>query len=119
MRPVAQFRFIRSIEMPDFPVRPPLNLRLCPIPRTSLAEPAGLSDQLARSLLDLRHVDAAGKSPGTGRRFPSGWQDAIASQILASLADEDAWKKRFAEKRDVIHRMALETLEEEGPRSTL
>ena len=28
-------------------------------------------------------------------------QDAIASEILASLADEKAWKKRFAEKGDV------------------
>ena len=37
-------------------------------------------------------------------------QDAIASQILASLADEDAWKKRFAGKRDVIRRMAREAL---------
>jgi hypothetical protein len=37
--------------------------------------------------------------------LPRDEQDAIASQILASLADEDAWKKRFAEKRDVIRRM--------------
>jgi len=37
----------------------------------------------------------------------------IAYQILASLADEDAWKKRFAEKRDVIQRMAREALEED------
>ncbi len=28
--------------------------------------------------------------------LPQDEQDAIASQILASLADEDAWKKRFA-----------------------
>jgi predicted RNA-binding protein with EMAP domain len=34
-----------------------------------------------------------------------------ASQILASLADEDAWKKRFVEKRDVIRRMASEALD--------
>ena len=40
-------------------------------------------------------------------------QDAIASQILASLSDDDAWKKRFAEKRDVIRRMAREALEED------
>jgi hypothetical protein len=40
-------------------------------------------------------------------------QDAIASEILASLADEEAWKKRFAAKRDVIHRMAREALEED------
>jgi hypothetical protein len=29
--------------------------------------------------------------------LPQDEQDAIASQILASLADEAAWKKRFAE----------------------
>jgi len=28
--------------------------------------------------------------------LPQDEQDAIASQILASPADEDAWKKRFA-----------------------
>jgi hypothetical protein len=42
--------------------------------------------------------------------FPQDEQDAIASQILASLADEEAWKKRFIEKRDVIRRMAREAL---------
>jgi hypothetical protein len=34
-------------------------------------------------------------------------------------ADEDAWKKRFAEKRDVIRRMAREALEEDERRETL
>jgi len=28
--------------------------------------------------------------------LPQDEQDAIASQILASLADEDAWKTRYA-----------------------
>ena len=51
--------------------------------------------------------------------LPQDEQDAIASQILASLADEDAWKKRFAEKRDVIRRMAQEAIEEENGRETL
>ena len=46
-------------------------------------------------------------------------QDAIASQILASLADEEAWKKRFLEKRDVIRRMAREALEEDEKGETL
>jgi hypothetical protein len=41
-------------------------------------------------------------------------QDAIASQILASLADEDAWKKRLAEKREVVRRMAREALAEDA-----
>ena len=51
--------------------------------------------------------------------LPQDEQDAIASQILASLADEDAWKKRFAEKRDVIRRMAREALEEDERGETL
>ncbi|MGA7241268.1 MAG: hypothetical protein WBY44_36640 [Bryobacteraceae bacterium] len=46
-------------------------------------------------------------------------QDAIASQILASLADEKAWKARFTEKRDVIRRMAREALEEDAKGETL
>jgi hypothetical protein len=47
--------------------------------------------------------------------LPQDEQDAIASQILASLADEDAWKSSFVEKRDVIRRMAQEALEEDNP----
>ncbi len=46
--------------------------------------------------------------------LPQDEQDAIASQILAALADEEAWKKRFAEKRDVIRRLAREALEEDA-----
>jgi hypothetical protein len=45
--------------------------------------------------------------------LPPDEQDAIASQILASLADGDAWKS-FAEKRDVIRRMAREALPRSG-----
>lgn len=51
--------------------------------------------------------------------LPEEDQDAIASQILASLADEDAWKKRFAQKRAVICRMAQEALEEDQRGETL
>ena len=51
--------------------------------------------------------------------LPEDEQDAIASQILASLADEEAWKVRFAEKRDVIRRMAREALEEDVRGETL
>lgn len=51
--------------------------------------------------------------------LPENEQDAIASQILASLADEDAWKRRFAEKRDVIRRMAREALEEDAMGETV
>lgn len=45
--------------------------------------------------------------------LPPDEQDAIASQILASLADEEGWKRRFVEKRDVIRRMAREALDED------
>jgi hypothetical protein len=51
--------------------------------------------------------------------LPPDEQDAIASQILAALADEDAWKRRFAEKRDVIRRMAREALDEDERGETL
>ncbi len=51
--------------------------------------------------------------------LPEDEQDAIASQILASLADENAWKARFTEKRDVIRRMAREALEEDAKGETL
>ena len=51
--------------------------------------------------------------------LPQDEQDAIASQILASIADEDAWKTRFAEKRDVIRRMARKALEEDARGETL
>jgi hypothetical protein len=51
--------------------------------------------------------------------LPDDEQDAITSQILASLADEAAWKKSFAEKRDVIRRMAREAIEEDERGETL
>lgn len=51
--------------------------------------------------------------------LPEDEQDAIATQILASLADEAAWKVRFAEKRDIIRRMAREALEEDAKGGTL
>ena len=51
--------------------------------------------------------------------LPPDEQDAIASRILASLADEEAWKRRFAEKRDVIRRMAREALQEDERGDTL
>ena len=51
--------------------------------------------------------------------MPPDEQDAIASQILASLADEEAWKRCFAEKRDVIRRMAREALHEDERGDTL
>jgi hypothetical protein len=51
--------------------------------------------------------------------LPQDEQDAIAAQILASLADEEAWKKRFVEKRDVIRRLASEALREDERGDTL
>jgi len=51
--------------------------------------------------------------------LPQDEQDAIASQIVASIADESAWKTRFAEKRDVIPRMAREAIEEDERGETL
>jgi len=51
--------------------------------------------------------------------LPPDEQDAIASQILASLADEAGWKKRFPEKRETIRRMAREALEEDARGETL
>jgi acyl-CoA reductase-like NAD-dependent aldehyde dehydrogenase len=45
--------------------------------------------------------------------LPESEQDAIASQILDTLADEEAWSRRLAEKRDVIRRMADEAREED------
>ena len=50
--------------------------------------------------------------------LPEDEQDAIASQILDSLADEEAWKMRFAAKSDVI-RLAREAIEEDGRGGTL
>ena len=51
--------------------------------------------------------------------LPADEQDAIASQILASLAEEEAWKKRFAKQRDVIGRMARKAREEDERGDTL
>jgi hypothetical protein len=51
--------------------------------------------------------------------LPPDEQDAIASEILAALADEETWKKRFAEKRDIIHRMAREALRDDQQGETL
>ena len=51
--------------------------------------------------------------------LPPDQQDAIASQILASIADEEAWKKRFEEKSNVIRRLASEALEEDDRGETV
>ncbi len=51
--------------------------------------------------------------------LPEDEQDAIASQILASIGDEEAWKTHFAETRDVIRRMAREALEKNAKGESL
>jgi hypothetical protein len=51
--------------------------------------------------------------------LPEDEQDAIASQILLTLADDDQWTKRFGAKREVIHRMAREALEEDERGETI
>lgn len=51
--------------------------------------------------------------------LPPEEQDAIASQILASIADEEAWKARFSTKREILKRMAREALDEDERGETL
>jgi uncharacterized protein (DUF2336 family) len=51
--------------------------------------------------------------------LPSREQDAIAFHVLEWLADEEAWKKGFAERRTVIRRMAAEALSEDSHGETL
>lgn len=51
--------------------------------------------------------------------LPKAEQDAIASQILDSLADEEAWRQRFEAKRDVLQRMAREARDEDERGETL
>lgn len=45
--------------------------------------------------------------------LPEDEQDAIASQILDSLADAQAWKERFAAKRERLRELARQALEED------
>jgi len=45
--------------------------------------------------------------------LPQDEQDAIASQILDSLADEEGWKECFAAKRDRLRDLAREALDED------
>jgi len=45
--------------------------------------------------------------------LPQEEQDAIASEILDSLADEEAWRDRFAAKRDRLRQLAQEALDED------
>jgi hypothetical protein len=47
-------------------------------------------------------------------RLPADEQDSIAAQILDSLADDEAWKRQFADKNGVLRRLAKEALEEDA-----
>lgn len=51
--------------------------------------------------------------------LPTDEQDVIASLILESLADEAAWRRRFAEKREIIQRMAREAIAEDDSGETM
>ncbi len=46
--------------------------------------------------------------------LPQDEQDAIAAQILDSLADEDAWREKFAMRHDRLRQMAREALDEDA-----
>jgi hypothetical protein len=50
----------------------------------------------------LRRIEALAKEE----------QDAIASQILETLEDEEAWARSFHEKRTALESMAREALDE-------
>ena len=52
------------------------------------------------------------------KALPQDQQDAIASQILDALSDEEAWSQRFADK-DKLQRLASEALEEHRRGDTL
>ena len=45
--------------------------------------------------------------------LPEDEQNAIASEILDSLADEDGWKSRLAATRDRLRQLAREALQED------
>lgn len=45
-------------------------------------------------------------------------QDAIASQILAELEDEEAWAKQFSAGREKLRRLANEAQHEHSRKAT-
>ena len=45
--------------------------------------------------------------------LPEDEQNVIASEILDSLADEEAWKVRLTAKRDRLQQLAQEALQED------
>ena len=73
------------------------------------AAPASHAAAIAEFVRQIRPAEA----------MPQDEQDAIASQILDSLGDEETWKKRFVDKRDVVRRMAQQAIEEDEKGETL
>ena len=56
-------------------------------------------------------LEKALEKPG---KLPLDEQDVTASQIQATLDDEESWRQRFAVNRDIVRRMAQEALEEDA-----
>jgi hypothetical protein len=52
-------------------------------------------------------------------QLPQTEQDAIASQILETLEDKEAWQQRFAAKRDILCRLAEEAVAEDKRGETI
>jgi hypothetical protein len=50
--------------------------------------------------------------------LPPEEQDSIASQILQSLDDEEAWSRSFQENPSVLQRLGQEALQEHRRRET-
>jgi DnaJ-domain-containing protein 1 len=51
-------------------------------------------------------------------KLPEDEQDAIASQILATLEDEEAWTKALRKNPARLRKLAAEALEEHGRGAT-
>lgn len=52
-------------------------------------------------------------------KLPESEQDAIASMILDTLANEQQWTEQFANSQDALAKLALEALEEHKAGKTL
>ena len=52
-------------------------------------------------------------------QLPDSQQDAIATLILDTLADEEQWTEQFANSQDALAKLALEALAEHQAGGTL
>jgi phage/plasmid-associated DNA primase len=52
------------------------------------------------------------KAIAEARKLPPEEQDAIGARILEEIADEALWAKKFAERPDVLEKLAEEALAE-------